>query len=61
MKSNELKRLLEKDGWKIKRQSGSHAVYIHVNKKGILVVPLHGAKEVGKGLATKILKQAGLI
>ena len=32
----------------------------HPTKKGILIVPDHGANEIGKGLAEKILKAANL-
>jgi mRNA interferase HicA len=60
MKSNELKRLVEKNGWKLKRQSGSHAVYTHDTILGDIVLPLHGSKEVSTGVEKKIKKQAGL-
>lgn len=60
MKSSELNRLLRKDGWYVDRQSGSHMIMKHPTKKGQLVVPDHGSNEVGKGLANKILKMAGL-
>jgi len=33
----------------------------HPNFENILTVPNHGSKEVGKGLATLILKQAQII
>jgi len=32
----------------------------HPTKKNTLTVPYHGSKEVGKGLANKLLKEAGL-
>ena len=60
MKSSELIRLLEKDGWYIVRQSGSHMIMRHPIKRGQLVVPNHGSAEVGKGLEQKIRKDAGL-
>ena len=60
MKSNELLRLLFQDGWVSIRKRGSHHVMEHPMKKGVLIVPEHGSKEVGKGLANKILKAAGL-
>ena len=34
MKSNELIRLLQKDGWFVIRQSGSHMKMSHPTKKG---------------------------
>jgi len=60
MKSNELIRLLLKEGWTIKSQKGSHLKMIHPKKDGTLVVPSHGSKEVGSGLCRKILKDAGI-
>jgi len=60
MKSSELIRQLEKDGWYIVRQSGSHLIMRHPIKHGQLVVPSHGSAEVGKGLEKKIRKDAGL-
>ena len=60
MKSNELKRLLESNGWCVKSQNGSHAKYVHKDHGGFIVLPLRGAKEIGIGLEKKIKKQAGL-
>ncbi|WP_188815591.1 type II toxin-antitoxin system HicA family toxin [Hymenobacter cavernae] len=60
MKSSELLRKLERAGWYVTRQSGSHMIMRHPEKPGMLVVPSHGSAEVGKGLAAKILKEAGL-
>jgi mRNA interferase HicA len=61
MKSSELIRLLKKDGWVVVRQSGSHMIMEHPTKKGSVVCPNHGSKEVGKGLELKVKKDAGLI
>lgn len=59
MKSSELHRKITRAGWKfLKQDSTSH---IHYEKDGkIIIVPFHGSDEVGKGIAHKILKQAGL-
>lgn len=61
MKYSELLRLLRKDKWYDVSQEGSHIKMRHPKKDGIIIVPNHGAKEVGGGLANKILKQAGII
>jgi len=61
VKSSELVRILQKDGWFVVRQTGSHMIMEHPIKKGKIVCPFHSSQEVGKGLATKILKDAGLI
>jgi mRNA interferase HicA len=58
MKSNELLRLLTRDGWFAIRQSGSHVVMEHPLKEGQVIFPNHGSKEVKKGLLGGILKQA---
>jgi mRNA interferase HicA len=60
MKSSELVRIIKQDGWYVIRQEGSHMIMRHDTKPGQLVVPMHGSKEVGKGLAAKMLKDAGI-
>lgn len=60
MKCSELYRLLTRDGWFKVSQSGSHVKMKHEKKPGILIVPMHGSQEVGKGLEKKIIKDAGL-
>lgn len=62
MKWNELKKQLSRNGWQPLREAkGSHQVWHHPEKPGItLIVANHGSKEVGTGLANKILKDAGL-
>ena len=59
MKSSEFHRKLVKGGCKfIKQDATSHR---HYEKDGeLIIVPYHGSDEVGKGLARKILKKAGL-
>lgn len=52
-------KILEKKGFQFSRQSGSHAIY--KNQEGIKVtIPIHGKKDIGKGLLSQILKDAGL-
>jgi len=48
MTGRELIRLLEKDGWILDRIKGSHHIMIKDNKT--LSVPVHGSKDLGKGL-----------
>lgn len=59
MKSKELHNKFIKAGWKYDHAEGSHYFYI---KDGILSepIPYHGAKEIGKGLALKLIKKYGL-
>jgi predicted RNA binding protein YcfA (HicA-like mRNA interferase family) len=58
MKSNELHRLILKNGWQSIRQSGSHVIYEKDGRH--YPVPDHGSKEIGKGLELKIKKEMGL-
>jgi predicted RNA binding protein YcfA (HicA-like mRNA interferase family) len=51
--------MIEKDGWYIARTRGSHHIFKHLSKKGIVVIP-HPEKDVPKGTVNSILKQAGL-
>lgn len=60
MKCSELYMILLKDGWMPVSQKGSHVKLTHKSKKGMIIFPDHGSQEVGKGLAMKILKQAGI-
>lgn len=62
MKWSELKKKLRKAGYEFLRDAkGSHEYWHHPDKKGSEeVISSHNAKEVGTGLANKILKRAGL-
>jgi mRNA interferase HicA len=58
MKSSELVRLYEQsDDWIFLRQSGSHKIFQNRLTGEIVAVPYHGSKEVGTGLANKLLKK----
>jgi predicted RNA binding protein YcfA (HicA-like mRNA interferase family) len=59
MKSADLIRELIGAGWKLDRVRGSHHVFRHPSRPGIVVVP-HPKKDLGKGLVAKIRKQAGI-
>jgi predicted RNA binding protein YcfA (HicA-like mRNA interferase family) len=59
MKSADLIKKLQEDGWVLRSVRGSHHVFSHSTKPGHIVVP-HPKKDLGKGLVHKILKQAGL-
>ncbi len=60
VKCSELFKLLKNNGWYEIRQSGSHVIMNHPERKGTLSVPFHSSKEVKKGLLKKILKQANI-
>lgn len=60
MKVRELLRLLEEDGWYYVRSKGSHHMYYHPTKPGLVVVPGTRNLELKTGTLKNILKQAGL-
>jgi len=55
----ELVKMIEADGWYIVRQDGSHSQFKHHVKKNLTTVPIHN-KDMKKGTAASILRQAGL-
>lgn len=60
MKAKEIIRALEKDGWVLDRQKGSHKIFKHASKKGIVVVPDHSKTDISMGTLKSIKKQAGI-
>lgn len=60
MKAKEVIKLIQKDGWIFERQSGSHKIFKHPAKKGIVVIPDHGKDAIRIGTLNSILKQAAL-
>ena len=59
MKSGDLIKALEQDGWVLRGAKGSHHIFTHPQKPGHISVP-HPKKDLGAGLVHKLLKQAGL-
>jgi predicted RNA binding protein YcfA (HicA-like mRNA interferase family) len=59
MDSAELIKLLRRDGWTLANTRGSHHVFRHPAKPGHISVP-HPSKPLGRGIAHKLLKAAGL-
>jgi len=59
MKYSEIHRRFIKTGWVFDHAEGSHYFYI---KDGKLSepIPYHGAKEMPKGMANKLIKQYGI-
>ena len=57
--SRELIRELQAAGWTLDRRRGSHHVFKHPDRPGIVVVP-HPKKDLGKGLIAAIRRQAGV-
>ncbi|WP_133649614.1 type II toxin-antitoxin system HicA family toxin [Paraburkholderia flava] len=58
MKSADVVKLLESDGWFIVRISGSHHHFRHLVRPGLVTVP-HPKKDLPVGTLNSILRQAG--
>ena len=54
-------RVLKKDGWYPVSQKGSHIKLMHPFKKNVIIFPDHGSREMGKGMESRILKDAELL
>jgi len=59
VKSKQLIRILERMGFVLRRQTGSHAIFRHPETKSIAVVPMHSG-DIKRGLLYGILKQANI-
>lgn len=59
VKPKELIRALERMGFILRRQTGSHVIFRHPETKNFAVVPIH-SKDIKRGLLYGILKQAGI-
>jgi len=57
MKSADMIRELRRAGWMLDRVRGSHHVFKHPERPGIIVVP-HPRKDLGRGLVAAIRRQA---
>lgn len=53
-------KLLEAKGFILKRIAGSHHIYFHPELRKVVVVPVHGNKDIPTGTFMSILKQAGI-
>ena len=51
--------ILNKRGFALDRQSGSHAVFIHPDGRRT-TVPIHGKRDLGKGILRQIMRDAEL-
>ena len=60
MKVREVIRLIEKDGWYLVNQVGSHRQYKHTSKSGRVTISGNSGLDMPKGTLNSVLKQAGL-
>jgi predicted RNA binding protein YcfA (HicA-like mRNA interferase family) len=52
-------RLLKSQGFVDDRQSGSHLALWHAERGVSVTIPVHTGCDIGRGLAARILKDAG--
>lgn len=60
MNFKEMLKIIEKDGWYLVAQKGSHRQYKHLTKKGRVTLAGKPSDDVAKGTANSIFKQAQL-
>ena len=60
MTSKEVIRLLNKDGWCLVRQTGSHKQFRHPLKQGVVTVPDHAGVDLKPKTLSSIEKQSGV-
>jgi len=59
MKVRDAIKIIEKDGWFLIRQKGSHKQYKHASKKGLVTIAAHKlSDEIAPGILNSIFKQA---
>jgi predicted RNA binding protein YcfA (HicA-like mRNA interferase family) len=59
MTSADLIREMRQAGWVLDRVNGSHHVFKHPERPGIVVIP-HPKKDLGQGLVKAIRRDAGI-
>ena len=57
--SGDLIRFLKAQGFIEDRQSGSHLTLWHEGREVSVTVPVHTGSDIGRGLAVRILRDAG--
>ncbi len=60
MKVRELIRLLEQNGWKLRRTRGDHRQFARPDRPGIITVAGNLGREMPPGTLNSVLKAAGL-
>ena len=60
MKTKEVIKILENDGWYLARTKGSHRQFKHLRKRGVVTIAGKLNDDIAKGTQNSIFKQAGL-
>ncbi len=58
LSGKELIKILQKAGFEVRRQKGSHVILVRESIKKAVVVPLHN--EIDKGTLIEIIRQSGI-
>jgi predicted RNA binding protein YcfA (HicA-like mRNA interferase family) len=53
-------KIVERNGWILKRITGSHRIYAKKEVSAIVSIPVHGNRDLPIGTLRSILKDAGL-
>lgn len=53
-------KIVERNGWELKRITGSHHIYVKEGVDAILSIPVHSNRELPKGTLKSIMKDAEL-
>ncbi|HTC34228.1 MAG TPA: type II toxin-antitoxin system HicA family toxin [Bryobacteraceae bacterium] len=53
-------RLIETNGWSLRRIRGSHHIYSKTGERKVISIPVHGSKNLKPGLAARIARDAGV-
>jgi predicted RNA binding protein YcfA (HicA-like mRNA interferase family) len=54
-------RLLEQKGWVLKKTTGSHHIYMKAGNPARISVPIHGNKDLKRGLLSHLMKIAQIL
>jgi len=60
LKPNEVVKVFEKDGWVIKRRTGSHITMGKPGYRTVLSIPCHKGKDVKRGTLRDLIRDAKL-
>ena len=54
-------KIVEQNGWQLKRVTGSHHIYMKEDVEAILSIPVHSNRDLPIGTLKSIMKSAELI
>jgi predicted RNA binding protein YcfA (HicA-like mRNA interferase family) len=60
VKVRDVVRILEREGWRLVRQKGSHRQFRHPERAGTVTVPGTPGSELKPGTLVSVWKQAGI-